>query len=237
RRAGLFPRRIVVARARGLRGRPEPQGDDRGEPGRRADSHRHLSRDGPLVRGGRPDHPAPSRRNPGAGRGARRRAGGPPPEEPAMNSRKERPMADATAEKIAARLEGAVDAIERSLERTRRTVGRAAAELSDESRSAIESEWIALKKDLSDLMNRSDLAESPEVKAVIERLRGTIGSMSDSVVSAASEARYRARESADRVNEQVHASPWQAAGIAAVARFVIGVLLSRRSQEHTSELQ
>ncbi|NLD55856.1 MAG: DUF883 domain-containing protein [Burkholderiaceae bacterium] len=137
-------------------------------------------------------------------------------------------MADATAEKIAARLEGAVDAIERSLERTRRTVGRAAAELSDESRSAIESEWIALKKDLSDLMNRSDLAESPEVKAVIERLRGTIGSMSDSVVSAASEARYRARESADRVNEQVHASPWQAAGIAAVAGFVIGVLLSRK---------
>lgn len=137
-------------------------------------------------------------------------------------------MADATAETLAARLEGAVDAIERSLDRTRRSVGRAAADLSDESRSAIEHEWTALRKDLTDLMNRTDLAESPEVKAVIERLRGTIGSMSESVVSAASEARYRARDGAERVNEQVHAAPWQAAGIAAVAGFVIGVLLSRK---------
>ncbi len=137
-------------------------------------------------------------------------------------------MADAAAEKLAARLEGAVDAIERSLERTRRSVGQAASSLSEESRSAIEREWTALRQDLTDLMDRTDLAESPEVKAVIERLRGTIGSMSDSVVHAASEARYRARDSAERVNEQVHASPWQAAGIAAVAGFVIGVLLSRR---------
>lgn len=138
-------------------------------------------------------------------------------------------MADAAAaEKIAARLEGAVDAIERSLERTRRSAGRAAADLSEESRSTIEREWIALRADLSDLMNRSDIAESPEVKAVIERLRGTLGSLSDSVMTAASDARERARDRAERVNEQVHAAPWQAAGIAAVAGFVIGVLLSRK---------
>ena len=137
-------------------------------------------------------------------------------------------MADAAAERLAARLEGAVDAIERSLERTRRSVGRATSDLTDESRSAIEREWTALKADLTDLMNRTDLAESPEVKAVIERLRGTVGSMSDSVVHAATEARHRARDGAERVNEQVHAAPWQAAGIAAVAGFVIGVLLSRK---------
>ena len=107
-------------------------------------------------------------------------------------------------------------------------LGRAAADLSDESRSTIEREWTALRADLTDLMNRTDLAESPEVKAVIERLRGTIGSMSDSVMTAASDARERARDRAERVNEQVHAAPWQAAGIAAVAGFVIGVLLSRK---------
>lgn len=132
------------------------------------------------------------------------------------------------ADKIATRLEEAAEAIERSLRRTRRSVGSAAADMSDQSRSAVEREWVALKKDLSDLMNRTDLAESPEVKAVVERIRNTMNTVSDSVTGAASEAQHRAREGADRVNEYAHASPWQAAGIAAAAGFVIGVLLSRK---------
>jgi ElaB/YqjD/DUF883 family membrane-anchored ribosome-binding protein len=77
-------------------------------------------------------------------------------------------------------------------------------------------------------MNRSDLAESPEVKAVVERIRDTMNSVSDTVTTAAGEAQQRAREGAERVNEYAHASPWQAAGIAAAAGFVIGVLLSRK---------
>jgi ElaB/YqjD/DUF883 family membrane-anchored ribosome-binding protein len=137
-------------------------------------------------------------------------------------------MADVAAEKIAARLEEAAEAIERSLRRTRRSVGGAAAEMSETSRSAVEREWTALRKDLADLMNRSDLAESPEVKAIVERIRQTMSAVSDTVVGAASQAQQRARESAERVDEYAHASPWQAAGIAAAAGFVIGVLLSRK---------
>jgi ElaB/YqjD/DUF883 family membrane-anchored ribosome-binding protein len=137
-------------------------------------------------------------------------------------------MTDVTADKIASRLEEAAQAIERSIRRTRRTMGNAASDMSDQSRSAVEQEWTALKKDLSDLMSRTDLAESPEVKAVVERIRNTMNVVSDSVTTAASQAQHRARESADRVNDYAHASPWQAAGIAAATGFVIGVLLSRR---------
>jgi ElaB/YqjD/DUF883 family membrane-anchored ribosome-binding protein len=145
-----------------------------------------------------------------------------------VTPKKERTMSDPNAEKLATRLEQAADAIERSLRRTRRSVRHAASDMSDESRSAIEREWTSLKKDLSDLMNRTDLAESPEVRAVVDRLRATMNSMSDTVINAASEAQYRAREGAERVNEYAHASPWQAAGIAAAAGFVVGVLLSRK---------
>lgn len=137
-------------------------------------------------------------------------------------------MADVATEKIANRLEEAAEAIERSLRRTRRSVGSAAADMSDHSRSAIETEWVALKKDLSDLMNRSDLTDSPEVKAVMDRIRQTMNAVSDTVTSTASHAQQRARASAERVDDYAHASPWQAAGIAAAAGFVIGVLLSRK---------
>lgn len=137
-------------------------------------------------------------------------------------------MADVDTDRIAARLEEAAEAIERSLKRTRRSVGSAASDMSDQSRHAVEREWTAVKKDLSDLMNRADLAESPEVKAVVARIRDTMNSVSDTVTSAASEAQHRAREGAERVNEYAHASPWQAAGIAAAAGFVVGVLLSRK---------
>lgn len=137
-------------------------------------------------------------------------------------------MADLATDKIAARLEEAAEAIERSLRRTRRSMGDAASDMSAQSRSAVEREWVALKKDLSDLMSRTDLAESPEVKEVVERIRETMNSVSDTVLGAATQAQHRARESADRVNEYAHSSPWQAAGIAAAAGFVIGVLLSRK---------
>lgn len=137
-------------------------------------------------------------------------------------------MTDVAADKIASRLEEAAQAIERSIRRTRRTMGNAASDMSDQSRSAVEQEWVALKKDLSDLMSRTDLAESPEVKAVVERIRNTMNAVSESVTTAASQAQHRVRESADQVNDYAHASPWQAAGIAAAAGFVIGVLLSRK---------
>lgn len=137
-------------------------------------------------------------------------------------------MSDTSADRIAARLEEAAVAIERSLKRTRRSIGGAASDMGEQSRTAVEKEWIALKKDLGDLMNRADLADSPEVRAVVERIRDSMASVSETVVDAANETQRRARESAARVNDYAHASPWQAAGIAAAAGFVIGVMLSRK---------
>ncbi len=137
-------------------------------------------------------------------------------------------MRDIPTDQIAARLEEAAAAIERSLRRAREGLGSAAANLSDESRSTLEREWSALKSDLADLMDRGDIAESPEVQAALARIRNTMGRVTDTVSTVSQEAQHRAREGADRVAHFAHASPWQAAGIAAVAGFVIGVLLSRK---------
>jgi len=137
-------------------------------------------------------------------------------------------MTDIPTDQIAARLEEAVAAIERSLKRARQNLGSAAAGMTDESRSALEREWSALKSDLSDLMDRGDISESPEVQAALARVRSTMGGVAETISHVRSEAQHRAREGADRVADFAHASPWQAAGIAAVAGFVIGVLLSRK---------
>jgi ElaB/YqjD/DUF883 family membrane-anchored ribosome-binding protein len=137
-------------------------------------------------------------------------------------------MTDIPTDRIARRLEEAAAAIEDSLRRTREALGSAAAGMSDESRSALEREWLALKRDLSDLINRPDIAESPEVQAAIARIRNTMSSVADGISHAGRQARHRAREGAEGVAGFAHASPWQAAGIAAVAGFAIGLLLSRK---------
>jgi len=137
-------------------------------------------------------------------------------------------MTDIPSDRIAARLEEAAAVIEGSLRRTRHALGSVAADLSDESRTALEREWSALKSDLSELMERADIVDSPEVQAALARVRNTMSQVADTLSITGHEARQRAREGADRVAEFAHASPWQAAGIAAVAGFVIGVLLSRK---------
>jgi ElaB/YqjD/DUF883 family membrane-anchored ribosome-binding protein len=137
-------------------------------------------------------------------------------------------MTDIPTDRIAHRLEEAAAAIEDSLRRTRDALGSAATGMSDDSRLALEREWSALKQDLSDLINRSDIAESPEVQAAMARIRNTMSSVADGISQAGRQARQRARDSAEDVSDFARASPWQAAGIAAVAGFAIGVLLSRR---------
>jgi ElaB/YqjD/DUF883 family membrane-anchored ribosome-binding protein len=137
-------------------------------------------------------------------------------------------MADIPTDRIAARLEEAAAAIEGSLRSTRQAFGSAAAGISDEARSALEQEWAALKSDLADLMARDDIAGSPEVQAALARIRGTMTRVADTLSSVGRDAQQRAREGADRVADYAHASPWQAAGIAAVAGFILGVLLSRK---------
>jgi ElaB/YqjD/DUF883 family membrane-anchored ribosome-binding protein len=137
-------------------------------------------------------------------------------------------MTDIPTDRIAARLEAAAAAIEGSLRDTRRALGNAAVGMSDEARSALEMEWAALKSDLADLMARDDITQSPEVQAALTRIRETMGRVADTVSSVGREAQQRAREGADRVAGYAQASPWQAAGIAAVAGFVLGILLSRK---------
>ena len=110
-------------------------------------------------------------------------------------------MTDTTTDKLAARLEEAAATIERSLRRSRQALGNAASDMSDESRSALEREWSNLRSDLSDLMNRADIAESPEVQAALARVRSTIASVTDTISNVGSQAQHRAREGADRVNE------------------------------------
>lgn len=137
-------------------------------------------------------------------------------------------MTDIPTDRIAARLEEAAAAIEGSLRHTRQAFGNAAAGMSDEARTALEREWSALKSDLADLMARDDIAHSPEIQAALARVRDTMARVADTVSAVGREAQQRAREGADRVAGYAQASPWQAAGIAAVAGFVLGILLSRK---------
>lgn len=137
-------------------------------------------------------------------------------------------MTDIPTDRIAARLEAAAATIEGSLREARRAFGSAAAGMSDEARTALEREWSALRSDLADLMARDDLTQSPEVQAALDRVRETMSRLADTVSSVGREAQQRARDGADRVAGYAQSSPWQAAGVAALAGFVLGILLSRK---------
>lgn len=133
-------------------------------------------------------------------------------------------MATDSTDKLAARLEEIASSLERSMKRGTRSVSRSA----ERSRHALEREWEDLKKDLGDLMDSDSLRDRPEVRAAIRRIQDTFQDVSEAARETAQEVERRARDSAEAVNEYVHTSPWQTAGVAAAAGLLIGFLLSRR---------
>ncbi len=131
-----------------------------------------------------------------------------------------------TAESIVERLQEAADSLERSARRGGRSFRRFSRDAADDAHSALSDEWESIKGDLAELMDNADLTRSPEVRDLVERIRGSISRAGDSVSDIAHNASRRARHSAEAVDEYVHESPWTSAGVAAVAGLAIGLLLA-----------
>ena len=131
-----------------------------------------------------------------------------------------------TAESILERLQEAADSLERSARRGGRSFRRFSRGAADDAHDALSDEWESIKSDLAALMDNADLSRSPEVRDLVDRIRGSISRASDSVTELAQDARRRARHSAEAVDEYVHESPWTSAGVAAVAGLAVGLLLA-----------
>lgn len=131
-----------------------------------------------------------------------------------------------TAESIVERLQEAADSIERTARRGGRSFRRFSRDTADDAQNALSDEWDSIKADLAELMDNADLSRSPEVRDLVNRIRGSISRASDSVSEIAHNAGRRARHSAEAVDEYVHESPWTSAGVAAVAGLAIGLLIA-----------
>ena len=137
--------------------------------------------------------------------------------------------ASSTTESILERLQQAADSLERSAHRgghSFRRFYRDSRSAAGDAQGALHDEWESIKADLAQLMDNADLSRSPEVRALVERIRGSVHDASESMSEMAHNARRRAREQAEAVDEYVHESPWTTAGVAAVAGLAIGLLLA-----------
>ena len=111
-----------------------------------------------------------------------------------------------------------------SLADSRREGGRA-------GRAAIESieeQWARLKSELSELANDRALSHTPEVSAMLERLRDGVTRASELIGETSRHTSQRIARVAADADDYVHEEPWKIATMAALAGIAIGVLFSRR---------
>ena len=134
-----------------------------------------------------------------------------------------------TPESILERLQQAADSIERSAHRGGRSFRRFYRDSRDaagDAQNVLSDEWESIKSDLAELMDNADVSRSPEVRALVDRIRSSVHQASDSVSDLAHNASRRARHHAEAVDEYVHESPWTTAGVAAVAGLPVALLLA-----------
>ncbi len=102
-----------------------------------------------------------------------------------------------------------------------RRAGRAAID-------SIEEEWARLKNELTELANDGSLSNTPEVEALLERLRDGVAHASDVIGETTRHASKRIARVATDADDYVHEEPWKVATMAALAGIAIGLLISRR---------
>ncbi len=99
---------------------------------------------------------------------------------------------------------------------------------SEEARNKVVDEFSAVLTEAEDMLKRAanetgekakDLRSHVEAKLLAAKLR---------LQELQGEALDRAKETARATDDYVHDNPWQAIGIAAVAGFVVGLLMNRR---------
>lgn len=93
---------------------------------------------------------------------------------------------------------------------------------------SIEEEWGRLKGEITDLIGNGALSHTPEVAAMLERLRDGVSRASDVIGDTGRQAQRRMARVAADADDYVHEEPWKIATMAALAGIAVGLLFSRR---------
>lgn len=133
-----------------------------------------------------------------------------------------------SADALVERLAEVAAAIERSGQRVGRSAQSIMGDAVSQGERAASREWSALKRDLAELAEHADLDALPEVRALVERMRESIGSVSATLDGAAEQARSRAQAGISQIDGYAHDAPWKTAGVAALAGIAIGLMITRR---------
>lgn len=97
-----------------------------------------------------------------------------------------------------------------------------------EAIESIEDQWAHLKSELNDLANNGMLSKTPELEALLERLRDGVARASEMIGENSRHASRRIAQVATEADDYVHEAPWKVATMAAVAGVALGLLISRR---------
>lgn len=93
---------------------------------------------------------------------------------------------------------------------------------------SIEQEWAHLRNELNELTNNGALSQTPEVQALLHRLRDGVAHASDMISDTSRHASQRISRVASDADDYVHEEPWKVATIAALGGIAIGLLVGRR---------
>jgi ElaB/YqjD/DUF883 family membrane-anchored ribosome-binding protein len=93
---------------------------------------------------------------------------------------------------------------------------------------SIEEEWARLRSELDELANDGVLSKTPELEALLERLRDGVAEASDVIGETSRQASRRLAQVAADADDYVHEEPWKMASLAAVVGVAIGLLIARR---------
>jgi ElaB/YqjD/DUF883 family membrane-anchored ribosome-binding protein len=91
---------------------------------------------------------------------------------------------------------------------------------------AASSEVQNLTADVEDLIERVGEAADPEVRRLRSKVASAVTSAKRSLASGAEQVQQQAREAFDATDRYVRSQPWEAIGIAALAGFAVGFLVS-----------
>lgn len=131
-------------------------------------------------------------------------------------------------EALVDRLGDAAEAVEKASRRSSRSARSLFDVSSREAEHILGREWRALKRDLNEVAEHTDLDSLPDVKAAVDRIRTTLAEVGESVEESAETVRRRTTAGIGRVDTYAHDSPWQTAGFAALAGVAIGLMIGKR---------
>ena len=100
--------------------------------------------------------------------------------------------------------------------------------VNDVSKQKLVADLKVVVADAEELLRATATQAGEKVSAARERIQASLATAKVKLSDAERVLVDKAKDTAKATDEYVHANPWQAVGIAAVAGLVLGVLISRR---------